>query len=100
MSQPDAVLLNAFPLKMVRLACTRCDRKGQYLKATLIEKYGAAVPLPTLRHLIAKCENEGKMRTACGIYFMDLKPKDYVTGHSVLFNTVINGERALFALRD
>jgi hypothetical protein len=42
MSDSGAVLLNAFPLKMVRLACTRCDRKGQYLKATLIEKYGAA----------------------------------------------------------
>jgi hypothetical protein len=76
MSSSGAVLLNAFPLKMVRLACTRCPRKGQYLKATLIAEYGAAIPLPTLRTLIAKCENEGKFGTACGIYYVDLKPKD------------------------
>jgi len=25
---------------MVRLACTKCDRRGQYRKATLIERYG------------------------------------------------------------
>jgi hypothetical protein len=76
MSGSGAILLNAFPLRMVRLACTRCDRKGQYLKATLIADYGAAIPLPTLRTLIAKCENEGKIGTACGIYYVDLKPKD------------------------
>jgi hypothetical protein len=76
MSGSGSVLLNAFPLKMVRLACTRCDRKGQYLKATLIAKYGAATPLPTLRTRIANCHNEGKLGTACGIYFVDLKPKD------------------------
>ena len=76
MSESGAVLLNAFPLKMVRLACTRCHRKGQYLKATLIEKYGAAIPLPDLRHLIAKCDQHDKHGTACGIYFVDLKPKD------------------------
>jgi hypothetical protein len=26
---------------MVRLACTKCERRGQYRKATLIERYGA-----------------------------------------------------------
>jgi hypothetical protein len=25
---------------MVRLACTKCERRGQYRKATLIERYG------------------------------------------------------------
>ena len=76
MASSGAVLLNAFPLKMVRLACTRCPRKGQYLKANLIMKYGAAIPLPTLRTLIANCDQEGKMGTACGIYYVDLRPND------------------------
>jgi hypothetical protein len=75
-AQSGAILLNAFPLKMVRLACTRCDRKGQYLKATLIDQYGAATPLPTLRTLIEKCDQEAKLGTACGIYFVDLKPSN------------------------
>jgi len=72
-SQPSTLLsnslqriLNAFRLKMVRLACTRCPRKGQYRKATLIQEYGAAISLPTLRLQIAKCEHDGKLRTACG----------------------------------
>ena len=69
-----AVLLNAFPLKMVRLACTRCPRKGQYLKANLILEYGAAVPMPDLRHLIAKCDQHEMPGTACGVYYVDLKP--------------------------
>jgi hypothetical protein len=76
MSDSGAVLLNAFPLKMVRLACTRCERKGQYTKANLIMEYGAGISLPDLRHLIAKCEQHGKNGTACGIYYVDLKPKD------------------------
>jgi hypothetical protein len=25
---------------MLRLACTKCERRGQYRKATLIERYG------------------------------------------------------------
>ena len=75
MPQSGAILLNAFPLKMVRLACTRCPRKGQYRKATLIQEYGAAISLPTLRLLIAKCEHDGKLGTACGVYYVDLAPK-------------------------
>jgi hypothetical protein len=29
------------PGDMVRLACTKCERRGQYRKTTLIERYGA-----------------------------------------------------------
>jgi hypothetical protein len=76
MAPSGAVLLNAFPLKMVRLACSRCPRKGQYTKANLITEYGAAIPLPTLRTKIANCDQHGKLGTACGIYFVDLKPKE------------------------
>ena len=32
--------LRDFPYDPVRLACERCDRKGQYRKATLIERFG------------------------------------------------------------
>jgi hypothetical protein len=40
---------------MVRPACDRCDRKGQYRRDTLIEKFGLEVTMPDLRHLIARC---------------------------------------------
>ena len=32
------VTLAEYPMKMVRLACTKCERKGQYRKATLLER--------------------------------------------------------------
>jgi hypothetical protein len=34
------VTLAEYPFDMVRLACTKCDRRGPYRKATLIERYG------------------------------------------------------------
>lgn len=58
---------------MVRLACDRCDRKGQYRKATLIAEYGEDVATPDLLHKIAKCPRRGAMGDACGVYYADLK---------------------------
>jgi len=72
----DVILLNAFPFKMVRLACKRCDRKGQYTKANLIEEYGAGIQLPTLLSKIAKCDQHNKLDSACGVYYVGLAPKD------------------------
>jgi hypothetical protein len=37
---------------MVRVICSRCDRKGQYQKETLLALHGPCVALPNLRHLI------------------------------------------------
>jgi hypothetical protein len=64
-----------YPQTMVHLACSRCTRKGQYRKTTLIEEYGGNITLPDLRHLIGKCERDGKLGDACGIYYVDLVPK-------------------------
>jgi len=58
---------------MVRLACDRCERKGQYRRETLIEKYGLEVRMPDLRHLIAQCPRHGTPGQACGVYYADLR---------------------------
>jgi hypothetical protein len=47
---------------MVRLACTRYDRKG-YRLDTLIAKHGAETTLPDLRFLNAQCERQGQLGT-------------------------------------
>jgi hypothetical protein len=36
---PTSVLLR-YPFDMVRLACTRCGRRGQYRKSTLLARFG------------------------------------------------------------
>jgi hypothetical protein len=35
------VTLAEHPVDMVRLACTKCERRGQYHKTTPIERHGA-----------------------------------------------------------
>ena len=37
---PLLVILAEHPTDMVRIACTKCERRGQYRKATLIERFG------------------------------------------------------------
>jgi hypothetical protein len=65
--------LRDWKLPMVRLACDRCDRKGQYRRDTLIEKFGLEITMPDLRHLIAQCPRHNVPGQACGVYYADLK---------------------------
>jgi hypothetical protein len=39
-------------------------------------RFGKDITLPTLRALLAQCERAGKVGEACGVYYVDLKPKD------------------------
>jgi hypothetical protein len=63
--------LREYPAEMVRLACTKCGRVGQYRKQNLIERYGADIPLPDLREQIAQCRHHG-MHDACMVHYVDL----------------------------
>jgi hypothetical protein len=71
-SMADAILLNAYPDALVKLACDRCGRAGQYRKGNLIVKYGAAMPLPDLLREIAKCPRAGQYANGCGVRYANL----------------------------
>lgn len=71
--------LGKYPKPMVRLICSRCDRKGQYRKETLIDLHGPDVTMPDLLHLIAKCERDCEHGDACGIRYGDLLPRGTVS---------------------
>jgi hypothetical protein len=47
------VTLAEHPTNMVRLACTKCERRGQYRKATLLERYGPDQNTVDLRLILA-----------------------------------------------
>ena len=47
------VTLAEHPGDRVRLACTKCERRGQYRKATLIERFGADMNMVELRLILA-----------------------------------------------
>jgi hypothetical protein len=76
MPRSGALKLKDYPTDIVRLACSRCPRKGQYRKAALMARVGKDITLADLRHEIAaKCERQGTLGTACGVYYVDLRPK-------------------------
>ena len=64
--------LAEYPKPMVRLVCKLCDRKGQYRKKALIDRFGPNIPLPDLLHLIAKCERRARPGERCGVRYGDL----------------------------
>lgn len=71
-----SMTLREYPKPMVRLICSRCDRKGQYRKETLLDLYGPTVTMPDLLHLIAKCEHHSNMSNPCGVRYGDLLPRN------------------------
>jgi hypothetical protein len=75
MASSDALQLKDYPTDVVWLACTNCPRKSQYRKAALMVRFGKYMTLPDLLVLLAKCERDGKLGTACGIYYVDLAQK-------------------------
>ena len=62
-----SLTLLEYPGEIVRLACSRCGRAGQYPKQKLIAQYGADIRLPDLREEIAQCERRGQMHDMCGV---------------------------------
>jgi hypothetical protein len=64
-----------YPRGVVRVACRKCDRRGQYLRSSLMALYGAAEPLPdVLRRLAHDCPKRDAIENdTCGAYFPDLR---------------------------
>ena len=66
--------LSEYPGDVVRLSCAKCNRRGQYPKQSLIERFGPDILLPDLRHEIAQCELRGKNIEPCLVRYTDLIP--------------------------
>jgi hypothetical protein len=64
--------LRDYPGEMVRFACEKCGRAGQYRKQNLIKQFGNDIPLPDLRFRIANCERVGDVHDACYIHYVGL----------------------------
>ena len=67
-----SLTLHEHPGELVRLACGKCGRAGQYRKQTLIERYGTDMRLPDLREEIAQCERARQMHDACQVHYVGL----------------------------
>ena len=70
--------LSEYPYVIVRIACSRCSRKGQYRLARLAERYGAEARLTdVLAKLSSNCphadtaQHQG-IHDRCGAFYRDL----------------------------
>lgn len=66
--------LRDLPDGLVRIACTKCDRRGQYQRRTLFAEHHPDIALPDLLHRIAAdCPRmTGRGNDRCGAYYADL----------------------------
>lgn len=67
-----SLTLSEHPGELVRLACKKCGRAGQYRKQALIDQYGADIRLPDLREEIAQCDRARQMHDACRVHYVGL----------------------------
>lgn len=71
-----AMRLSEYPYVTVRVACSKCPRKGAYRLARLAERYGASITMPAvLSHLAADCASRDvRFGSAnfCGAHFPDM----------------------------
>jgi hypothetical protein len=64
-----------YPFDMVRLACQKCPCKGQYLKSSLMRRFGADQTMVDLRKILAgDCPKvvADKFTDLCGVIYPDL----------------------------
>jgi hypothetical protein len=67
-----ALTLADYPGEVVRLACDRCDRRGQYRRSTLVTLFGADASLPDVLNDLARCPNAKNASDPCGAHYPDL----------------------------
>ena len=70
-----ALKLSQHPADVVRLVCTKCERRGRYRRAMLIVRFGRDISLASLLRLIAAdCPKmqARKRNDRCGAHYFEL----------------------------
>jgi hypothetical protein len=64
--------IGSYPLDLVRIACAKCDRAGQYRRAKLLDRFGPDMAMPDLLPELAHCSHRGNWSDPCMVIFRDL----------------------------
>jgi hypothetical protein len=67
---------STFPHDLIRLACERCGRRGQYRRSTIIRRFGADASMPDVLRRLAACERAGNASDPCGVRYPDLVKRE------------------------
>jgi hypothetical protein len=65
------ILSDYDPNRMVRVACEKCGRAGQFRASTLMDRYGRDAVLPDVLRKIAECPRAANMSDPCGAIYLD-----------------------------
>lgn len=81
MPKSGARILSDFEgnLEALTFVCSKCDRRGRYHLATLIERFGDAATVPNvLAEISADCPRRSPKRQSaldlCGVHVLELIP--------------------------
>jgi hypothetical protein len=77
-ARPAATSPSPNTFEMVRLACTKCERRGQYRKSTLIERYGSDQNMIALRLVLTAPLPKvaaNKITDLCGVIYPNRRGK-------------------------
>jgi hypothetical protein len=66
--------LHEFPAPMIRLACDKCGRVGQYRKGALVERFGRDIGMADLLGQLAACPRRFAIYDACRVQYVDRLP--------------------------
>ncbi len=72
MPNRGALTIKTYPRDLVRLACPKCGRSGQYRRQTLLARYGAAALMPDVLTCLANCPRRGNYSDPCQAVYPDL----------------------------
>ena len=73
-----SLTLADYPHEMVRVTCSKCDRRGQLRKSRLVSEHGAEIRLPDLllRFAIDCPKRLLQGNDPCGVLYPDLMAGD------------------------
>lgn len=55
-----------YPAPRIVIECSKCNRRGDYSVARLLQRFGADMPMPTLlRELSGDCDEHRALRPRC-----------------------------------
>lgn len=67
-----ALTLSTFPHDLIRLACSKCVRAGQFRGVSLLQRFGAAASMPDVLERLAACQRRGNYSHPCAAVYGDL----------------------------
>jgi hypothetical protein len=75
MSGTSVLTLRTYPSALIRIACPKCRRSGQYSRSSLLQRFSDDMPMTDLLDALTSCPLWGDASDPCQMHYPDLYPK-------------------------